>query len=218
MRLSARARANRLNAKRSTGPRTAAGKARVAENAFSHGLAVPITQTPGVEARIEEMARVIAGEGAEAGRLELARRVAEAQLDLVRIQEARRRLFEDPKARHKTLSKREAVSYVQRLRRQAGRMAAGSADELECLVAVDRMERLFLFGDARVGDPPSLVEGLGVLAPQLLRLERYERRATSRRKAAMRAYDTYCAGQEKLMEGASAPGRKASGRRGEDQN
>ena len=38
MALSARTRANKQNAKKSTGPRTAAGKAAVAQNARQHGL------------------------------------------------------------------------------------------------------------------------------------------------------------------------------------
>lgn len=39
---SVRHRANRANARRSTGPRSAAGKTRSARNALRHGLAIPI--------------------------------------------------------------------------------------------------------------------------------------------------------------------------------
>lgn len=54
------------------------------------------------------------------------------------------------------------------------------------------------------GPPPSLEEGIGNLAPQLLRLDRYERRAMSRRKTAMRDYDSYCIAQEGGRAAASA--------------
>jgi hypothetical protein len=46
--LTARQRANRLNAQKSTGPRTGAGKARVALNALKHGLNLPVTVQPGL--------------------------------------------------------------------------------------------------------------------------------------------------------------------------
>ena len=41
-----RQRANRANAKSSTGPKTAAGKALAAQNAFRHGLNVPVLSRP----------------------------------------------------------------------------------------------------------------------------------------------------------------------------
>ena len=66
MNTSARANANRRNAKKSTGPRTGAGKSRVATNAFRHGLAVPIAALPELETRVTVLARRIAGENPSA--------------------------------------------------------------------------------------------------------------------------------------------------------
>ncbi len=202
MRLTARARSNRRNAKHSTGPRTAAGKARVAKNAFKHGLAVPVMETSGVDARIEEMARAIAGEGANAGRMEHARRIAAAQLDIIRIQEVRQRLFDNPDARRKKINTREMLQIANLVLDWSELILAasdGAFDQNEHVIEVFRaFDELY---SQMKGPPPSLDEGIGNLAPQLLRLDRYERRATSRRNRAVRAFDAYCAAQERGREG-----------------
>jgi hypothetical protein len=43
--------ANRANARRSTGPRTAAGKARASRNAVRHGLSVSVLADPALSDR-----------------------------------------------------------------------------------------------------------------------------------------------------------------------
>lgn len=82
-------RANRTNAKASTGPRTAPGKSRAAKNARRHGLSISVLADPLVSAVVENLAREFAGVGASPGLLEAARRAAEAQTDLVRIRTVR---------------------------------------------------------------------------------------------------------------------------------
>ena len=74
--------ANRDNAKSSTGPKTAAGKARAAQNAFRHGLNVPVRSDPLLAPEIEAMARRISGRYADDETMKGARRIAEAQFDL----------------------------------------------------------------------------------------------------------------------------------------
>src|SRR5689334_12236493 len=86
-------RANRANAKSSTGPKTAAGKARTAQNAFRHGLNVPVRSDPLLVPGIEAMARRISGPYADAETMEGARRIAEAQFDLNRVRNSRRLLI-----------------------------------------------------------------------------------------------------------------------------
>jgi hypothetical protein len=88
-----RQRANRANAKASTGPKTAAGKARAAQNAFRHGLNVPVLSDPLFAPEVEAMARKICGPDTDAATLEWARRIAEAQIDLNRVRASRRRLL-----------------------------------------------------------------------------------------------------------------------------
>ena len=60
-----KAEANRRNARVSTGPKTSAGKTRVAQNARRHGLKLPALCDPAWSGEIEALAREIAG--ADAG-------------------------------------------------------------------------------------------------------------------------------------------------------
>ena len=47
--------ANRANAQKSTGPRSAAGKARTRYNAYVHGLSIPRSYDQATAARIEDL-------------------------------------------------------------------------------------------------------------------------------------------------------------------
>ena len=89
---SARTSANRANARKSTGPKTAAGKARVSHNARRHGLSRPLFCGGDFTPHVEALAREIAGQDAARERLALACDIAAAQLDLARIRIAKRDL------------------------------------------------------------------------------------------------------------------------------
>jgi hypothetical protein len=75
--------ANRANALKSTGPRTAAGKARAAQNARRHGLRAAVLADGGFTDEVKDLARLMAGKGANAEIFEAACRMAEAHLDHV---------------------------------------------------------------------------------------------------------------------------------------
>jgi hypothetical protein len=79
--------ANRRNARRSTGPRTTAGKLRVRRNALRHGLAAIVVRDPAVTAEVERVAAGICS--ADALEREQALIVAEAQITLKQIRRAR---------------------------------------------------------------------------------------------------------------------------------
>jgi hypothetical protein len=88
--------ANRANAQRSTGPKTVAGKARVSQNARRHGLSLKSVPEPGWSAEVDALACAIAG-GETGDRHALACRIAAAQIDLMRVRQARAQLG-DPAA------------------------------------------------------------------------------------------------------------------------
>jgi hypothetical protein len=161
---------NRSNGRRSRGPRTAAGKASSSRNALRHGLAASVLDKPAMCAEVERLARAIAGNDADNFRLERARIIAEAQVDLVRIQDAKVTLMNSH-----TVGAMSADP-----RHDATRNPQGAAANLE-------PQSYDASGETRFAPKfvmAPTIEGLR----QLARLERYENRAISRRKQAMCAF------------------------------
>jgi len=85
--------ANRRNAKKSTGPRSASGKKRSSQNAHRHGLTKPVSSADFGE-QLENLARQIAGDLDDIATLALARVAAEAQLQLSRVKQVKKSLIE----------------------------------------------------------------------------------------------------------------------------
>jgi hypothetical protein len=102
-----------------------------AQNAFRHGLSLSIVADRALSVEAENLARELAGEGATTEILEHARRVAEAQIDLVRIRQARYDLL----ARNETASSKSSASP------EISNKLVPPLFILVKLVAIDRYER-----------------------------------------------------------------------------
>ena len=80
--------ANRANARKSTGPKSAAGKYRASRNAFRHGLSVPLVADGAWATRVDGLALKIADSMGGAMDIEQARLLAIAQLEVERARSA----------------------------------------------------------------------------------------------------------------------------------
>jgi hypothetical protein len=81
--------ANRANAQKSTGPKTAAGKLKSSRNAYRHGLSYPMRLDPVTSAKTDAIARALIGEDANEEKLRSAAEFAAAQRELQRIRSTR---------------------------------------------------------------------------------------------------------------------------------
>jgi hypothetical protein len=87
--------ANRANAKRSTGPKTLAGKMASSRNAFRHGLSGPLRLDPVTADKVDAIAYALAGEEANEDQLTSATGFAQAQFELLRIRATRTELTQN---------------------------------------------------------------------------------------------------------------------------
>ncbi len=81
--------ANRANAQKSTGPKTAAGKLKSRRNAYRHGLSSPLRLDPVTSAKAGAIAQALIGEDPNEEKLRSAAEFAQAQLELQRIRSTR---------------------------------------------------------------------------------------------------------------------------------
>jgi hypothetical protein len=90
--------ANRANARKSSGPRSSAGKSRASSNAYRHGLSLSFGTNAPLAPQLETLARKIAGYAVDAISLERAREIAQAEFDIARVRRAKVALIESARA------------------------------------------------------------------------------------------------------------------------
>ena len=170
--------ANRVNARASTGPRTAPGKARAAQNARRHGLSASVLADPSTAEDVVALAQEIAGENATPELRALALRIAEGQIGLVRVRRARHNLLNqylgDPYYESRKTGREKLKFFM--------RFAKGSA----LLAPVP--DYVLAMINMRPRGPQKFADILAELVNQLAIMDRYERRALSRRKFAIRDF------------------------------
>jgi hypothetical protein len=175
--------ANRANAAKSTGPRTMAGRANASQNAWRHGLATSLRSEPGVVEEIERIAHAVVVEAGRPDLIENARRVAEAEIDLRRVRRARETLARLPTAAatsYRLVESPNSKLFMAVVRRLNRRKKSSFEELTELVVAAGWIPDAPDFVEAPTKDGRNVKAGV---------LERYERRAASRRKFAIRDFD-----------------------------
>ena len=129
--------ANRLNAKRSTGPKTSRGRHTSSSNALKHGLSRPLPLDYAVSTLIEHLRRTLVEDGASEDRQIAARRVAQAQVQLSRVRMERARLLtslELQRCGSGYLQRLMVLDRYERIARAKRRLAADGLLIFECSV------------------------------------------------------------------------------------
>jgi hypothetical protein len=167
--------ANRRNARKSTGPRSGAGMKRASRNAYRHGLNLSITSTAASAKQLDKLVRKIAGETEDAMVLERARAIAQAELDLARVRQAKVALIERASA-FGALDPPRVLSSVTQIIRLLNTLNRGRFILPKPIDAAATMPP---------HEPDRSAEAVRRVLPELRKLNRYERRAAARRDRAV---------------------------------
>jgi hypothetical protein len=174
--------ANRSNADRSTGARSKAGKTRASRNACRHGLCSSISSSAAFAKELQQLARRIAGDTKDQLLMHHALTIAEAELELARVRRAKVALIQRVCA-FGTLERADvlivegfALKHPQVLKILAGRRITKLQPWIDPAATLPDQE------------PDRTAEAIRRVLPELVKLDRYERRASSRRHKAVMAF------------------------------
>jgi hypothetical protein len=217
--------ANRINASRSTGPKTAEGKVRASRNALRHGLATITRHNHSVSAQIERIARAICGDDAPPAQYEQALIIAESEVVLLHVRTARvaaieraRKIVPCSRALVPGFPTEQEWEYAfddlalgrpQKVTKLLARgadavrafsaMSAHAGDDEHKAEQLGQDQRQSTLQDDNDARPPasenpsatmarSKLEAFCQALPDLVSLDRYARRAVSRRRRAIRKF------------------------------
>jgi hypothetical protein len=142
-------------------------------------LSLPFYANPTLSQEAEELAREIAGTDANAEIRQLACRIAEADIDLRRVRHARNQFLIDrlnDEYYESRANRRTKLAFIFKLLRP-------NAPDIP-------MPALSKYLTSTPQGPEKLATILSQEAKQLMAMDRYEKRALSRRKFAIREFDT----------------------------
>ena len=175
--------ANRRNARKSTGPRSGAGRKRASRNAYRHGLTLSIVSIKEYAKQLETLARKISGDTTDEVKLAHARTIAQAELELARVRRAKVALIERASAFGELDPPQLTAAGSIRLLNAALR-----GRDINAVNAVLRGRDI----DSREAsasmpsqEPQRSAEAVRRVLPELRKLDRYERRAAAQRDRAV---------------------------------
>jgi hypothetical protein len=210
--------ANRSNARKSRGPRTAAGKSCASRNALRHGLAAITRLNPALAPDIERMAKTICANDQNPLLFEQALMIAENETVLLCVRAERVAVIErlrdgtasplarkdDSLARAKARFRLAKLGYEGRVQakdknkdtnkdtNKANKVAGDNGKEQDGKARDLAQKRQGAPAQPAVKPQPMKLrdefDAMCLAMPDLDRLERYERRAWSRRERAMRHF------------------------------
>jgi hypothetical protein len=163
--------ANRHNARKSTGPRSAAGKRRASHNSYRHGLTAAMVSNAERGRRLERLARKIAGRTADPTALQIARSAAAAEFDLAQIRRVKLALIK----RILALGELERPRSFKSVRQINEFFNALDRGELKIPTPVE-------VAPMPSAEPERSAEAVRRALPELIKLDRYERRAAAQRE------------------------------------
>jgi hypothetical protein len=112
-------RANRENAKRSTGPKTAAGRLKSSRNALRHGLSRPVATDPAALIKARQLTELLLPDRADVTQVVAAVEVAHAQAQVLRVAAVRSKLLANLDVAAANLKQLRRLAALDRYERQA---------------------------------------------------------------------------------------------------